>query len=55
MVKALLQSKKFLVAVCGTLSAALLRLGWAVDSEAILAVISPLIAYILGQGLADKA
>jgi hypothetical protein len=53
LIRGLLTSKKFVTAVAATAAAALLKLGWEVDTEAILAIISPLITYLLGQGLAD--
>ena len=49
----LLKSKKFQVAVAGVIVAALGKLGLDMDEETILLVLSPIIAYILGQGVAD--
>ena len=54
-IKALLSSRKFVVAIAGTLAAALLRLGFTLDSDAILSILSPIIAYVLSQGLADSS
>ena len=49
----LLKSKKFQVAVAGVIVAALGKLGLDMDEETILLVLSPIIAYILGKGVAD--
>jgi len=53
LIRSLLTSKKFVTALAGTIAAALLKYGWDVSSETVLAVLSPLISYILSQGVAD--
>ena len=56
MLKALLEmlaSKKALSALAGVIAAFALRYGLELDTEAVMAVISPIVAYILGQGWAD--
>jgi hypothetical protein len=56
MLKALLEmlaSKKALSALAGVIVAFALRDGLELDTEAVMAVISPLVAYNLGQGWAD--
>lgn len=52
-IKSLLSSKKFVVALAATLAWAIGLLGFDVSAETIGAVLSPLYAYVLGQGLAD--
>ena len=49
----LLGSKKFLTAIAGAISAGLLRLGFEVPTEDVMAIVLPLVAVILGQGIAD--
>ena len=51
--KALLKSKKFLMAILGVAVAIAARFGLNLDTAALYAVVSPIIAYIIGQGLAD--
>ena len=51
--KELLTSKKFLTAIAGTITGAALKIGLELDTEAVLGIISPLVAYILAQGGAD--
>ena len=53
LIRGLLTSKKFVAAVASMLAAALMKLGLDVDTETVLTVISPVIAYIIGQGLSD--
>ena len=50
----MLKSKKFIAAVVGVAIGLIAKLGIELDTEAVLAVISPILAYILGQGLADQ-
>ena len=52
--KALLSSKKFLMAVLGVIAMAVGKLGFELDAEAAFLVVSPLLAAILGQGIADQ-
>lgn len=49
----LLGSKKFIAAVIGLIVALAAEFGLELDTEAIMAIVSPIIAYILGQGVAD--
>ena len=53
LIRGLLTSKKFITAIAATISAAILKLGLDVPTESIMAILSPLITYLLGQGLAD--
>lgn len=52
-IRSLLSSKKFIVALAATLAWAIGLLGLDVSAEQIGAVLSPLYAYVLGQGIAD--
>lgn len=52
-VKSLLASRKFNVALFATLAWAISLFGLDADPEQIGAVLSPLYAYVLGQGFAD--
>ena len=49
----LLTSKKALATIAGTIVAATAKIGLELDTEAVLAIVGPTIAYILGQGMAD--
>lgn len=49
----MLGSKKFVAGIVGVLVAGAARIGWHLDVDAIMAILSPLIAAILGQGVAD--
>jgi hypothetical protein len=49
----LLTSKKFVAAIVAVIIFACGKLGWNVDEAALMAWISPLLAFIVGQGLAD--
>jgi len=49
----LIKSKKFQVAIIGVVVMLLGEFGLDIDPEALLAIVSPLIAYIIGQGVAD--
>jgi hypothetical protein len=51
--KALLGSKKFVAAIVGVACGAAAKFGWNWDPGEILAVVSPLLAYIGAQGVAD--
>jgi len=54
-IKSLLGSKKFVTALAGVIASAVLKFGIeGIDVETIMAIISPLLAYILGQGIADS-
>lgn len=52
-VRDLLASKKFLVALVAVLAHLAGRFGFEVDQEAMITILSPLYAYIVGQGIAD--
>lgn len=52
-VKVMLGSKKALAALAGVIVALAAKIGLDMDTEAVLAVVSPVVAYILGQGAAD--
>lgn len=51
--KALLSSKKFVMAVIGMIAVGVGKLGFELDTDAVMAIVSPLIAAIVGQGIAD--
>ena len=51
--KQLLSSKKFTVALATTLVWAVSLIGFDVDVETMTAILSPLYAYVIGQGVAD--
>ena len=48
-----MSSKKAVAAIAGVIVAACLKVGLELDAEAVAAVLAPLIAYILGQGVSD--
>lgn len=52
-IKDLLGSKKFLVSLSAAISAAVMRLGFDIPQETVLAIVGPLAAYVVGQGVAD--
>lgn len=49
----MLSSKKAIAALLATAAAIAGKLGFQLDTDAILVITSPLIAYIVGQGIAD--
>ena len=51
--RVMLGSKKFIGAIAGMIVAAALKVGLELPSDAVAAVIAPVVAYILGQGVAD--
>lgn len=51
--KDMLGSKKAVAMIVGLIVSLVGRLGLELDPEALTAVLSPVLAYILGQGLAD--
>jgi hypothetical protein len=53
MIRGLLSSKKFVTAVAGVVAGLVGKIGLDLDTESIMGILSPLIAYILSQGLAD--
>lgn len=52
--KDLLLSKKFVVALLACFAAVAARYGWEVDTQTIIAVVSPFLVYIGAQGWADS-
>lgn len=52
-VKALLSSKKFVAALLAALVWLGGKVGLNVDTETLAGIVGPIIAYVLGQGLAD--
>lgn len=52
--KALLASKKFVMAILGMVAMAAAKLGFELDTEAAFVIVSPLLTAILGQGIADQ-
>lgn len=52
-IRAMIGSKKAIAAVAGVITAAALKIGLDLDTEAVAAVLSPILAYILGQGVSD--
>lgn len=53
MLKALFSSKKFVAALVGVAVALLAKIGIELDTQDVAAVVSPIIAYIIGQGITD--
>lgn len=53
MFKTLLTSKKFVAAVIGVAVGLIAKLGIELDTDAVVIVVSPILAYIVGQGVAD--
>ena len=53
MLKTLLTSKKFVAAIIGVAVGLIAKLGIELQTQDVVAVISPILAYILGQGVAD--
>lgn len=51
--KELLKSKKFQAAVVGLVVAILSHFGLDVDNATVMTILSPILAFILGQGIAD--
>ncbi len=49
----MLSQKKFQAALFTAIAAGLARLGWNVDLETIAVIMSPIVAYIVSQGIAD--
>ncbi len=54
LIKGLLTSKKFMAAIVAMIVAAGTRYGLHLDPETVGVIIAPLIAYIVGQGMADR-
>ncbi len=53
-IKDLAKSKKAIIAICTTIAAAGAKIGWNVSTEELIPIITPLMAYIVGQGIADN-
>jgi uncharacterized membrane protein YeaQ/YmgE (transglycosylase-associated protein family) len=49
----ILSSKKAVMGIVGALTAGAMKLGWNIDSETVMLVVSPIVAAIIGQGAAD--
>lgn len=54
LIRETLKSKKFVLMIAGTLTAALMKIGLNLPTEDVAAVLTPLIAYLLAQGWADN-
>jgi len=52
-IKGILSSKKALAAIVGVVVSLVAKLGIDLPTEALLAILTPILAYILGQGVAD--
>jgi hypothetical protein len=52
-IRSMASSKKAVSAAAGVIVAVALKWGLELDTESVAAVISPIVAYILGQGIAD--
>lgn len=53
MIKEAARSKKFIITVAGVITAAAMKIGLELPTEAVATILAPAIAYILGQGWAD--
>lgn len=53
-IKEMLTSKKFIMSVASTAAAAALKIGLDLPVEDVAAILSPMIAYLLAQGWADR-
>ena len=49
----LLKSKKALTAIAATIVAIAAKAGWNVSTDELIPILTPLMAYIVGQGIAD--
>lgn len=47
-------SKKFIVTVAGVIAAAAMKINLELSTEAVATILSPIVAYIIGQGWADS-
>lgn len=54
LLRELLLSKKFIAAVAGVIVGLAAKKGLAWDTETVAVIISPLVAYVVGQGVADR-
>lgn len=53
LIKQLLASKKAIAMIAGVIVAAVGRIGLELPTDAVTQIVAPIVAYILGQGLAD--
>lgn len=49
----LFTSKKFIASLVGMMCTGWATLGFDLDPESVMAIVSPIMAYIVGQGVAD--
>ena len=52
-VKGMFASKKFVAAIAGAIVALVAKLGVEMETESVMAVITPILAFVVGQGIAD--
>lgn len=52
-IKGMLGSKKFLASIVGMVVGLVAKLGIELDTESVMACISPILMFILGQGVSD--
>jgi hypothetical protein len=53
LIKSLLRSKKFIASLIGLAAGIAAHFGWQLDEASIMTMLSPILAYIVGQGMAD--
>lgn len=53
-IKEMLTSKKFIVSVAATIAAAAMKIGLDISVEDVATVLTPIVAYLLAQGFADR-
>lgn len=53
-IKGLLSSKKALAAIAGVVVALVGKLGIDLDTDALVILITPIVAFVVGQGIADN-
>lgn len=49
----LLKSKKALTAIAAAIVAAAAKIGWDVSTDELIPILTPIMAYVVGQGIAD--
>lgn len=54
MLRELLSSKKFITALVASVGWLVGRIGWHVDSETLAGAVTPLLMFILSQGITDR-
>jgi len=52
-IKGILKSKKAVAAIVGVIAGLVGRLGWDIPADELALMISPIIAYVVGQSIAD--